>query len=199
MGVVGGEHIEMNIENSYGFDEQLIASNGIIQSCEVSGILRARLPGCVSVRKTSPDLDRRGVDWIAGLANGRTVGVDVKSRTIDYAARGNDDLALETFSVIDTKPGWTRDHTKLCEWVLWLWSDTGRFCLMPFPPLCGVFQANWQEWRKIYRPHIQRTPESATRPEWRSECVFVPRQVVIDSVVDWCNGTIEQEFSDNGR
>lgn len=190
---MGGAVEQMNLENSFGFDRQLIASNGVIQSCDVSEILRERIPGCVSARKTDKDLDRRGIDWIAELANGRSVGVDVKARTKDYATRGEDDLALETFSVINTKPGWTRDESKLCEYVLWLWSDTGRFCLMPFPPLCGVFKANWQEWRTIYRRSVQRTPESLTRPAWRSECVFVPRLVVIESVVDWCNGTIRHE------
>lgn len=195
---MGGAVEQMNLENSYGFDQQLIASNGVIQSCDVSEILRARIPGCLKAKKTDKELDRRGVDWLADLSNGRSVGVDVKARTKDYAARGEDDLALETFSVIDTKPGWTRDEAKLCEWVLWLWSDTGRFCLMPFPPLCGVFQANWQEWRRIYRCSVQRTPESRTRSAWRSECVFVPRQVVIDAVVDWCNGTIQQEAA-HGR
>ena len=186
-------------ENSYGFSQQLIASNGVIQTCDVGEILTARLPGCVRVEKSDISSDRSGVDWWAVMSNGRKVGVDFKGRAKDCLTYGSDDLALETWSAIDAKIGWTRDAGKMCEWILWVWSDTGRFCLMPFPPLCGVFQRNWVEWRGVYQTSTQKTTATDSRPGWKSECVFVPRDVVIGSVTDWCNGTADKLEATDGR
>jgi len=182
-------------ENSYGFDQQLIASNGVIASCDVATILSARLPGCIRVQKMDPETDRSGVDWWAELSNGRKVGVDFKGRAKDCRAYGNDDLALETWSVIGSKVGWTRDASKVCEWILWVWSDTGRFCLMPFPPLCGVFQKNWVRWLQEFPDSTQTTPATKGRSGWKSECVFVPRKLVIESVTAWCNGNAMEEVT----
>lgn len=178
--------------NSYSFDEQMILSNGVIASCDVGEILRSRIPGCIDVRKTDKKTDMSGVDWWAELANGRKIGVDFKGRRKDCREYGNDDLALETWSVINSKVGWTRDASKTCDYILWVWSDTGRFCLIPFAPLCGVFQMNWVEWRRKYGPNPQRTPRTKERSGWISECVFVPRTVVIDAVTAWCNGNLEE-------
>jgi hypothetical protein len=177
-------------ENEYGFDQQLIASKGVLQSCDVAEILRTVLPGCLSAHEADKESDKSGVDWIACMASGRKVGVDVKHRTKDCMAYGNDDLALETWSVVDKKVGWTRDERKTCEWVLWVWADTGRFCLMPFLPLCAVFREKWQDWRIIYQPETQKTLATKSRQGWKSECVFVPRNVVIEEVTQWCNSTI---------
>lgn len=170
------------------FEGELNASKGIVESCDVADILRLRIPGCLSVTPTDAEVDRSGVDWIATLQCRRSVGIDVKYRRKDCRAYGNDDLALETWSVVGSKPGWTRDVTKACEWILWVWGDTGRFCMIPFLPLCCVFESNWHSWALRYGLRTQQTSRGATR--WQSECVFVPRKIVVDSVVEWCNGEL---------
>lgn len=175
-------------DSVFGFNHQLIASKGIVESCDVRQILMERLPGCVDAYSTDTDVDRTGVDWIAKLSSGRECNVDVKMRERDCQAFGNDDVALETWSVVNKAVGWTRDESKACEWVLWVWKDTGRFLLVPFLPLCGVFSHKWQEWRIIYGARQQITKCDGRR--WQSECVFVPRVVVLDSLVQWFGGSV---------
>ena len=70
--------------------------------------------------------------------------------------------------------GWTRDAKKRTDYVLWFWQDTKRWCLIPFPMLCGVFSDKWQEWASMYKTRKQYTPGR----DYHSECVFVPRKEV---------------------
>jgi hypothetical protein len=175
-------------DNVYSFNQKLVASKGIVESCDVHEILLLRLPGCVDANQTDSDVDRTGVDWLATLSSGRTVGVDVKIREKDCMKFGNDDVALETWSVVGLQVGWTRDESKVCEWVLWVWKDTGRFFLVPFLPLCSVFSKNWHEWRDTYKPRTQKTTRK--HRSWQSECVFVPRKVVVDAISNWYGGDL---------
>ena len=175
-------------ENVYSFGQKLVASKGIIESCDVNEILKLRLPGCLWAKETDAETDRTGVDWIATLSCGRSVGVDVKMREKDCIAFGNDDLALETWSVVGSSIGWTRDKEKACEWVLWVWKDTGRFFLVPFLPLCAVFCMNWQQWKMDYRTRKQKSERGSQR--WESECVFVPRDVVVEAITEWYAGNL---------
>ena len=82
-------------DNVYGFDRQLIASKGILESCDVRQILFDRLPGCVDADPTDSETDRTGVDWIATLKSGACANVDVKFRDKDCQKFGSDDLALD--------------------------------------------------------------------------------------------------------
>jgi hypothetical protein len=174
--------------NVYGFNDKLIASQGIVESCDVGEILRCRLPGCVEVKQAPKDIDRTGVDWLAKMSCGRVVGVDVKIREKDCTRFGNDDVALETWSVVGSHVGWTRDDGKACEWVLWVWKDTGRFFLLPFQALCSVFSDRWEHWVDAYKTRTQRTVREGR--SWESECVFVPRMVVLDAIVEWFGGSV---------
>jgi hypothetical protein len=72
--------------------------------------------------------------------------------------------------------GWTRDSSKRCDYVLWLWQDTRRYCLLPFLPLCKVFSVNWTDWRERFRCAQQKTTLHGRT--YQSECVFVPRVTV---------------------
>lgn len=175
-------------DNHYSFNNELVASKGILESCDVREILTLRLPGCVDADPADEELDRTGVDWMAKLCSGKNVGVDVKTRKKDCKNFGNDDVALETWSVVGSKVGWSRDKSKACDWVLWVWKDTGRFFLVPFLPLCYVFCKNWVECREIYEPRTQTTTRGGN--SWKSECVFVPRNVVVDAISDWYHGDL---------
>lgn len=180
--------------NTFGFSERLDWSEGHAPSLEhVSRILIDRFPGCTHITKASVDIDRNGTDWLAHRRSVAALGIDLKLRKKDY---GNDDLALETWSVIDiAEPypwsprvvgkhvGWTRDPQKNTDYVLWYWRDTRRFVLIPFPPLCSVFQRLWQEWTLEYRCEPQHSRENGR--EWFSQCVFVPRARVIESINRW--------------
>lgn len=163
----------------YAFDERLVMSNGHAASANVRDVLLGCIPGSRNVHKSSEDNDRIGVDWWVEMPGGQMLSVDAKVRSQDWAAThlDEDDLALETWSVIEKgKIGWTRDECKRCDYVLWLWTDTGRFCLMPFQMLCGVFKLRWRDWRNTYKVRQQSTPWSGG--VYHSECVFVDRRVV---------------------
>ncbi len=152
-------------------------SNGVAATADVRIILLSEIPGAVNVHASAPANDKQGVDWWVELSSARHLAVDAKVREQDWAAThpGEDDLALETWSVVEQNiPGWTLDATKRCDYILWLWKQTGRFCLVPFPMLCKVFAANRVAWTSRYRTARQHTPRS--NGGYHSECVFVPRR-----------------------
>lgn len=162
---------------NYGFEERLTMSNGYATSVDVETVLLQSIPGAVAVTKAAPVNDRQGVDFWVELSTAKHLAVDVKVRSEDWAAKhpNKDDLALESWSVVENKViGWTRDSKKKCDYILWLWTDTGRFCLIPFPMLCCVFTNNWQDWRCRYKTCQQKTPKISGG--YHSECIFVPRK-----------------------
>jgi len=170
----------------YDFTERLTWSQGFLHG-GIARILRDRIPHCYDVIPAGQDADRQGTDYWAKRHGLPDLSVDVKVRDEDYAVRGQDDLALETWSVVGGKIGWTRNPDKRTDYVLWFWQDTGRFFLVAFPPLCEVFSRYWQDWRTTYPTAVQ------TSGEWSSECVFVPRSLVIEKLTAWQSGMIREE------
>jgi hypothetical protein len=161
--------------NAYGFRERLAMSHGMARGAQVAEIILRNIPGALNVQAAHPLNDRHGTDYWVEHSSGRHLSVDCKVRAQDWKPRGRDDLAIETWSVIEAgKIGWSRDQDKRTDFVLWFWVDTGRWCLVPFPMLCAVSQARWQEWKARYQTAQQKTP-GGPGGSWTSECVFVPR------------------------
>lgn len=163
----------------YGFDERLRMSSGVAAVADVKTILLANIPGAVSVTQAAAANDKQGIDWWVELNTARHLAVDAKVREQDWAAKKphEDDLALESWSVVEKQvPGWTRDASKKCDFVLWLWKDTGRFCLIPFPMLCSVFSRQWVKWQRQHKTRQQYTPRA--NGGYHSECIFVPRREI---------------------
>ncbi|NBW15835.1 MAG: hypothetical protein EBR82_48395 [Caulobacteraceae bacterium] len=166
--------------NEYDFDQQLMMSFGHAASVDVRDVLLSAIPGALDAREASRANDRLGVDWWVEMTNARHLAVDAKVREEDWLVGhpSEDDLALETWSVVEKQVvGWTRDENKRCDYVIWLWKQTGRYCLVPFPMLCGVFSENWKMWSGVYKVSRQKTRRS-DGSEYHSECVFVPRREV---------------------
>lgn len=157
----------------YNFNERLEFSHGVAASRSVQEILTANIPGAMNVTKAGDSNDRDGTDWWVEVY-GRHLRVDCKVREEDWLKKaGKDDLALETYSVVEKGvPGWTRNEKKHTDYILWLWVDTGRWCLISFPQLCAVYQDKWELWRTVY-PTCQQD-----NGDYRSECTFVPRKAV---------------------
>lgn len=163
----------------YGFAERMLMSDGYSASRQVEEILLENVPGALVVRRANSTDDRHGTDYWVTHSSGRDLSVDCKVREEDWTQKPEpyraDDLALETWSVVEKEvPGWTRQEGKRTDYILWLWTDTGRWCLVPFPMLCRVFNDNWQAWSDRYKTGKQRTPER----NYHSQCVFVPRVIV---------------------
>ena len=173
------------------FGERMAMSQGIATNASIKDILLLHIPGAENAHQAAKSNDRQGVDWWVELSTARHIAVDAKVREVDWAAThpDEDDLALETWSVVEDRiSGWTREQRKKCDYVLWLWADTGRFCLLPFPMLCSVFSRKWQEWRKTMKTRVQKTNWGSG--SYHSECVFVPRRTIWNEIYRQYGGNI---------
>lgn len=169
----------MTESQQYDFGDNMRMSQGCAVNTSVSDILIDNVPGVFEARLAPSRQDKNGTDWFLHRENGKPLRVDCKVRREDWSIKDKpeDDLALETWSVIEDRVlGWTRDATKETDYILWLWKDTGRWCLIPFPLLCQVFQSKWEEWRSAFKTRQQETPWRGG--SYHSECVFVPRSIV---------------------
>lgn len=163
----------MDTPIKYSFNHELAASQSDSSNGDVNTVLLDAVPHALSANPSDNRDDRNGIDWWVHVESGNRLGVDCKVRRTDYMPKGEDDLALETWSVVERRVvGWTRDPAKKTDYVLWLWKDTGRWVLIPFPMLLAVFELNWKGWRKKYKTACQYTPDR----DYHSECVFVPRR-----------------------
>ena len=162
----------MSASYSFRFDEQLAMSHGIAANPKIPAILLADIPGAENVWPASATNDKNGTDFWVEHSSGKHLSVDCKIRNEDYAAKGKDDLALESWSIVGKKTGWTRDPNKRTDYVLWFWQDTHRKCLLPFSMLCSVFIDKCEEWRAKYGASTQFT--QTAYGGYESECIFVP-------------------------
>jgi len=167
----------------FTLQDQLAFSNGISESKDVVDILLRTIPGACNVHRAAHVNDRNGTDWWVEHASGKHLSIDAKVREVDWQKRhpDEDDLALETWSVCEKRiVGWTRNAEKRTDYILWLWVDTGRWCLLAFPMLCHVFTMKWMEWKERYKVRQQRTlpARGSISQPYHSECVFVPRREV---------------------
>ena len=194
MGHVGCRSAEGGMRR-YDFAERLGWSEGHAPTIEhVSRILVDRIPGCTHITGASNADNRRGTDFLAHRRGLSPLRIDLKLRDSDCTDYGKDDLALETWSKIEktephpyspfvsgTSVGWTRDASKNTDLILWHWRSTGRFCLVPFPPLCNAFSRLWRDW-------AARFPcASQDSGAWYSQCVYTPRGVVLHTLLRWMN------------
>lgn len=163
----------------YDFHDQLRMSSDATASSDVASVLLKQIPGAVSVERATAWEDRHGTDYWVTLRSGKRVSVDAKVRKAD---RYDDDLALETWSVVEQKVvGWTRNPLKQTDYVLWLWKDTGRWRLVPFLMLCAAFEKRWQIWSIVHQTAQQRTTRR-DGTHYHSECVFVPTRDIWEAI-----------------
>ena len=164
------------------FYGELAASKDPTVDAAVKSILLQAIPGAIGVQQGTTLADKMGADyWVQRQPPRFPVAVDLKARREDWLPKGKDDLALETWSVIETQsPGWTRDPRKGTDHILWYWKDTKRWVLLPFHQLCHVFIAKWEEWATAPKAQIERqeSVDKETGNLWHSECVLVPRGIV---------------------
>lgn len=166
------------IERSFSFDSQMRMSEGATDTNNIGAIILSCFPHAVNVEKANTSDDKNGTDYWVSLVSGDRVSVDVKVRERDF---GQEDVALETWSVIGRQVGWTRDVKKRTDYILWAWLSSNRWMLVPFPMLCHVFCENWERWSKSYKTSVQKT-NNQNGSQWKSQCVFVPKKVVWNEI-----------------
>jgi len=173
--------------HDYGFIEQYRWSEGTQVYGGIHKLLLEHIPGAERIEKARKEDDKKGTDyWVYRKKVERPLSVDVKSRRDDpILAFGEDDLALEIWSVVEAKKiGWTLDESKETDFILWFFRPTKRFVLVPFLQLLAVTTEHMPAWEKKYKVSEQ----SSDGKRWRSMCVFVPRKVVLDAIADRFHG-----------
>jgi hypothetical protein len=190
--------IRMSAIRTFDFNNQLVMSTGTAANRTIGEILLETIPGSVRAIQAHSSDDKRGVDWWLDMLSGERLPVDCKIRDDDPIPRFGahcDDVALETWSVIEKRiPGWTLDENKKTAYIFWLWKDTGRWCIVPFPLLVKAFKAKKDEWIKTYRVARQNTNN-----RYHSECVFVNRKEMWAEIYRQAHGYSEslRELSKN--
>jgi hypothetical protein len=169
----------------HDFDRKLAFSMGEREDVDVD-IIRQAIAGCVTVRKTDPEIDRLGVDYMAVLRGGTVIGIDAKARekgASRFWKHGEPELALETWSVVGAgrwkgKCGWTLSESSRADYILFTFDaeDSDRFYLLPFHQLRTAFRRHYPTWAKRYQKKRQYSNG------WESEAIFVPVSVVLDAV-----------------
>ena len=144
-------------------------------------ILKDFIPNCVSVQKTDLAQDKRGVDYIATLEKGAEILIDAKTRTADCAKYWKNDepeLALEIWSVCETKIGWALSSSTNVDYILYTFdrSVCDRDYFLPFQLLRKAFRENGRSWIDRYGAKYQYSNT------WKSQAVFVPASVVVGAV-----------------
>jgi hypothetical protein len=171
--------------NTFSFNERLEWSFGQLQADDIATI-KTILTGCTNVRKTTPDQDRSGIDYIATLRHGAEVLVDAKNRAqgcSKFWKPNTPEFALERWSVVPSlqnhaKPGWTLSTASPVHYILFKFhpSDWPFAYLVSFQLLRVAFYRNCNHWFKIFKHQFQSSGS------WQSEAVFVPVKTVFEAM-----------------
>lgn len=153
----------------HDFDRRMSEADKPDVRLRVDELLRAEF-GAVRVERAEVEDDRRGVDFWAYLRSGRRQGVDLKARRRDWG-----DLYVELISRKgDEAPGWTVDHHKITDYVLFLWPD--RHLLLPYPQLRATVLRNEATYRETYGTRWAKSRSSTG--EWSTENCPIPEGVL---------------------
>ena len=153
-------------------------------------VLASRWPG-FEIEKACLTDDKAGSDY--WIMTQRRLGIDIKLRRRDCRGfrdrDGNpvDDVCLEIQSAIGMSDGWAKQPGRLTDYIVWIWSDSGRsFCLSSHE-LSQVVRLKETEWLKKY----SRKPATTARGEtstYATQCVFVPMSILNAALSEWRSG-----------
>ena len=174
---------------THDFSKKLAFSNGANAESDMERIKYVLGRACAKVEKTDIEADKTGIDYVATLRGGATVNVDAKRRekgASRYWKNGEPELAIETYSVYDTKYGWTFSTSSLVDYILYSFEpeDCNDYFFLPFQLLRKAACDNVRKigdkilWNGLY---IERKQFSG---DWESRCIFVPASVVISAITE---------------
>jgi len=172
------------LATTYDFIERLEFSKATRLETDTATI-QEMLPGAMSVTIADEQQDRNGTDYIATLRGGAQVNIDLKCRDIGCSRfwKNGPELALEDWSVVAEngkrgKVGWTLDESKETDLVFFAFdpSDCMDCYLVSFQLLRVAFRRNHKDWLRQYWDAPQQSDG------WKSHCIFVPVDVVLDAI-----------------
>lgn len=197
----------------YNFEERLAFSHGTSE-IKIFDTIKYMIPGCMDVREATVEQDRKGIDYIATLRQGREINIDHKRRDVGcskYWSHGPE-FALEKWSVLPrgkyeiplarSKAGWTLDESKDTEMVFFHYdpSDSIECFLVSFQLLRMAFIRyidSWMGYQNQKDEWIQKGQWKVDKQDssrWESQCVFVPAWVVFDAMNEVSSGQLVQEL-----
>lgn len=152
------------------FLNDLLKSKNDADSFPVVNALEELFPGLKRVQKTSRKEDLAGADRKAVLADHQHANIDLKVRSRDPKSWGEDDLVVELYSVYEKRiRGYRNKNT---DFLLWIYTDTGRAVLIPFQPFLDIYEKHWDEWEHWLAEPMQWTRLRNCR--YRSQFALVP-------------------------
>lgn len=155
----------------------------VLQSVLVGGVFAS--DQAIRIRPCENEqVDRAGVDVWVDCHNGKSLGIDLKIRQVDCRNFGQDDVALEIVSNIQSgTPGWAIKPGPKTDYIVPIWTDTWRALKLPAEGLQRAVNANLEQWWKLYPARL-----TSTRCSWldagvyHSVYIFVPRNVILDGI-----------------
>jgi hypothetical protein len=158
------------------------------ESPEAQDLIRRHLarlfPDALTIRKAALENDKLGADYWLEFRNGQFRAVDVKVRAEDWKPKGKPDVALEIWANTGKgKRGWAIDDTKITDYVLFVWLDTGRADLFDFRLLKAVTQANLDKWSGDCQSANQTT--ATKRGNYTARCLFVSGRDLHAAIYRW--------------
>ena len=127
-----------------------------------------------NIRRSDESLDKKGVDYIVDLNNGKKETYDVKRRkqgSNKYWKNGKPEIAVEIYS--DTarkKEGWT--NTANCDYFLFIFEDCKKCFRIPAKLLSLTTHRFFEKWKREYGEKIQFNINNGSK--YKSSCIFVP-------------------------
>jgi len=189
-GFVGGQ----KLKPVFDFEKKLAFSQGVQQETDIE-TLQKLIDGCDSIIKTSTEIDKSGIDYIATLRRGATIRIDAKTREkgcSEFWRYEEPEFAPEIWSVMpygkfnippeQAKVGWTLDEKKEVDYIFCTFDpvDSNKVYLLPFQLYRMAFRKNYPCWKEDYQISIQESKKNGR--SWQSQCVFVPASIILNAI-----------------
>ena len=153
------------------------------------------------VMSTNEGWDKKGIDYVVLLRDGRSAYIDVKYREKGVSKFWNHtykckdgrtikqpELTLEILSNVERNtPGWTLDMNKFTDFVLFVFdeSDCENAYIFKFLELRDVLIQYMREWEREFRIGESYTPFCSEHPErggYHTQSMFVPICTVLKAL-----------------
>jgi len=153
----------------HNFARSLKLSTDLNGEVDWVALYRGLWPDMIAAVRVDRDceLQRRGVDRIIHMPDGRQFTVDEKLRLPRKNGEKYDDFLLEEYSDLARKtPGWTLDPRKICDYVAYAITYLGKCYLLPFEILrltCTTLLEDWKQTRRARGPKDVQNTSWVTR------------------------------------
>jgi hypothetical protein len=170
--------------NTFDFRQEFAAADTEQVHARVEKFVRQRFPDVLSVQRAARANDRAGADINLEFGHGQFRFIDIKVRKVDYRRFGRPDVALEVVSNKERgSPGWALDDSKLTDYTLFIWQDTGRVVMFDARALRAVTRSNLPRWSKANQHADQRT--AVRDGQYTSSVVFVSSDELATLIARW--------------